>query len=1023
MPDNGDKQVDPAALRRSVISTPDAPAGSAPPKTAGADIMMFLGASADEFEPWGRNYKLRDRQLRKFITTESMFTSALGIVTSRNSAFNWRIDGPEGKPSDAAKVVQELLEQSNQGQGFPQLMSAISQDVYTQDGGAFMEIVREADRQDAPFVQLNQLDAGRCWHTGVPQKPVLYQDTNQKWHLLDWWSVITLSEMPTPIETFYGQQMCALTRLLTAAQIIKNISIYKAEKTGGRHNRAIHFVQGLTNTQIQSAIEQYRVFADQQGLTRYVNPIITGSVDPKATLDIKTLELAALPDGFNEEEMFKHYISHIAMAFGSDYQEFAPLPGGNLGTSSQSEILHQKTKGKGPALFRKLIRDAMNFRVLPEPTSFEWNEQDIEADKQVAEVKKLRAEGRAVRIASNEITNEEAREEALAVGDITQEQFEHGPPPEPEPELAPSPPGASGPRGTMAPGGDDAKIGGKDEDDGTPFPEFLDWYNATYAHKGRASPFEPERQLAEGRFQRAVARGLKGMQADVFRVLKRNASQLGGKAHIPSDFFAPPGAFGTVFTGEADDVFWRRQRALMMDELGALPDFMVGEGIEQATNLGLAVNFELANAQASALANTWMNNWWARLENTTRNSLRKALAAHIESGASLPTLQKKLAPLFGATRAKVIATTEVTRMFAEGNRVGYKNAIPPVKEVEWRSVLDSAVDPDCEILDGTRLSIDDSEFPPIHPRCRCWIAPVVSVGTQSGQALGQQAPKPGAPGSPTGSPINWQAQGVNEVALGTEGAGTVRGGIHTANTKIGQMKPGSMPKHTVFDDTRVLHKRVPHEANVEANAFKLFEELEAGYAPTVYLDADGAGHAMRWIDDGGFGGSARTANHTTFARLSEIERTDHGRISLMDALAGNTDRHTGNVILFEGRMYPIDNGFMTGSPNLFKLENAVSWGDYRATADWSGMTPFIDGVEQALIAMQRVPLNRLVEHLNGMGIVTTNAAEVEAFLAEVEAWIVKVRGDIGVRAGQIFRAEQEALARRLEQAGTAPPDF
>ena len=185
MPENGSKQVDPKALKRSVISTPEAPAGNAPPKTQGADIMMFLAAAADEFEPWGRNYKLRDKQLRKFITTESMFTSALGIVTARNAAFNWKIEGPE----EVAELVTDMLEQSDQGQGYPHLLSSLSQDIYTQDGGAFVEVVREGNREDAPFVQLNQLDAGRCWHTGVPQKPVLYQDNNQKWHLLDWWYV------------------------------------------------------------------------------------------------------------------------------------------------------------------------------------------------------------------------------------------------------------------------------------------------------------------------------------------------------------------------------------------------------------------------------------------------------------------------------------------------------------------------------------------------------------------------------------------------------------------------------------------------------------------------------------------------------------------------------------------------------------------------------------------------------------------------------------------------------------------
>ncbi len=760
-------------------------------------------------------------------------------------------------------------------------------------------------------------------------------------------------------------------------------------------------MQGLTNTQIQSAIEQYRVYADQQGLTRYVNPIITGSVDPKARLDIKTLELAALPDGFDEEQMFKHYISHMAMAFGSDYQEFAPLPGGNLGTSTQSEVLHQKSKGKGPALYRKLIRDAMNFRVLPEVTKFEWDEQDIEADKQVAENKKLRAETRALRIASNEITNEEAREDALAVGDLTQEQFDRGPPEE-KPELimapgAPSPPGSTGPRGTMARGGDDAKIGGKEEDDiETPFPEFADWYNATYAHKARAGPFEPERQLAEGRFQRAVARAFKQIEANVFKVLNKNAAELGGRKAL----------------SDVDlESFWAEQKKVMFDELGDQVDQVVLQGIEQATNLGLAVNFELANDRVSQLVGTYSNTWWAGIESRTRAHMRTAIQAHVQSGASLPVLQKKLAPLFGATRAKVIATTEVTRLFAEGNRVGYKNAIPPVAEVEWRTVLDSAVDPDCEILDGERLSIDDSEFPPIHPRCRCWIAPVVPVGTQSGQALGQQAPKPGAPGSDTGAPINWQTQGVNEVALGGEAAGTVQGGVHTANTRIGQMRQGTMPKHTLFDDTRVLHKRVSREVQGELNTFRMFEKVESGWAPTVYADADGAGHIMRWVDDAGFGGTAQSVEGRLWHTLAKTETRDHGRMSVVDGLVGNTDRHAGNVILHEGRMIPIDNGFATGFSNEFKFADAMDsyFTEVAVRVDGSfrpaSLDSFLDGAEHALKTLRASNQDDLINLLRGM------EAGDEATLEILNSYYDAI--EFQIRRG---RGQAELMARQAENA-------
>ena len=152
--------------------------------------------------------------------------------------------------------------------------------------------------------------------------------------------------------------------------------------------------------------------------------MVVGSHDPNVNVDVKTLEIAALPDNFNEETTFKHYIAQIAMAFLSDYQDFAPLPGGNLGTSAQSEILHMKSRGRGPALWMKMITHAMNQRILPSNVEFRFDEQDLEAEAAEAETAKARAEERAARIASGEINEAVARQQALEDGDLTLEQFE-----------------------------------------------------------------------------------------------------------------------------------------------------------------------------------------------------------------------------------------------------------------------------------------------------------------------------------------------------------------------------------------------------------------------------------------------------------------------------------------------------------------------------------------------------------------------------------------------------------------------
>ena len=294
----------------------------------------------------------------------------------------------------------------------------------TQDHGAFMEIVRAGDTEKAPVIGLNHLDAYRCWHSGDPKRPVVYQDRQNKLHLLEWFQVETFAEMPCAVEGLYGMQYCALTRVLRACQVMRNVMIYQQEKTGGRFNRALHIVKGVSHKQITDALTQQNIQLDAEGFLRYMQPLIVASISAEDTIDIKTLELASLPEGWNQEEMFKWYIAILAMGFGIDYQDLAPLPGGGLGTGSQSIVLHMKSRGRGPALFQKLIEFSMNMAVLPKNVQFQFLEQDLAEEKEHAEIKKLRAEAREIDVRTGVYDDRGARQQAFDAGDISQELFD-----------------------------------------------------------------------------------------------------------------------------------------------------------------------------------------------------------------------------------------------------------------------------------------------------------------------------------------------------------------------------------------------------------------------------------------------------------------------------------------------------------------------------------------------------------------------------------------------------------------------
>lgn len=393
----------------------EAPAGTVPMAGSIASLVISVASVADRIPAWGVDVRTRDLLLRQFWPTEDYFASALFTTIAQYVAFGWTLKGAPRM----VKMSQEVMNRVQFGGGWEALMEPFLIDYFTQDNGAFMEIVRTDDDPRAPVVSLNHLDSYRCLRTGQHETPVIYVDMNGRFHKLKWYQVIALTEFPAPIEEGRGIQYCALTRILRTAQTIRDISVVKQEKAAGRFTRQVHLVGGVQRKIIEDAMNQNKMASENEGFVHYVHPVIVASLDPTSRVTKETIDLASVPDDWDEEKALRSYITALSMAFGSDYQNFAPLPGGGLGSSSQSKILNMKSRGKGPGLFMKKVQRVFNFHgiLLPNVT-LEFGEQDVAEQMERAELSKSRALVREIRIRSGEITTEVARQMALDDGDL-----------------------------------------------------------------------------------------------------------------------------------------------------------------------------------------------------------------------------------------------------------------------------------------------------------------------------------------------------------------------------------------------------------------------------------------------------------------------------------------------------------------------------------------------------------------------------------------------------------------------------
>ena len=381
----------------------------------GGQFMLGMAEVADSFTKWGTNVEKRDKELREFWKTEPTLAGALFAVCARNSAYQWVLDGPQ-KTVDAVEYLLNNAITSG-APGWMPFINAVSQDLYSTDNGFFIEIIRKDPK--SPVLGIAHLDSHECIRTGNPDVPVIYRDRRGRLHKLPWYNVISESDLPSPIQSMNGVGVCAVTRVLRSAQIMRDIAQYKHEKVSGQFYRAIHFVGGVSKAEIEDVQTRGLEDAQNEGLVRYIMPLIVASLDPEKPVSSETIELASLPDNFNLDEELKWYINSLALGFGVDYQEFAPLPGGGIGSGNQSEVLHKKSRGKGPAWFMDMITNVFKWRgIIPRNIEFEFIEQDLQAEGDEARLRKLRAEERAIRIQSGEIDYDSAREIARLSGDM-----------------------------------------------------------------------------------------------------------------------------------------------------------------------------------------------------------------------------------------------------------------------------------------------------------------------------------------------------------------------------------------------------------------------------------------------------------------------------------------------------------------------------------------------------------------------------------------------------------------------------
>lgn len=158
---------------------------------------------------------------------------------------------------------------------------------------------------------------------------------------------------------------------------------------------------------------------------------------------------------------------------------------------------------------------------------------------------------------------------------------------------------------------------------------------------------------------------------------------------------------------------------------GVLRPFLESLYVESAKqmmdNVGIGVDWALVNENAAEWASRYSFELVTGINNTSRNTLQRAVNRYFADGQTIGELTSRLSRSFGPVRAEMIAVTEVTRAATEGEREFVAELVSDgVKMIPiWQTSNDDRVCPIC----GPRHNkpIEDGQYPPAHVRCRCWV--------------------------------------------------------------------------------------------------------------------------------------------------------------------------------------------------------------------------------------------------------------------------------------------------------------
>lgn len=334
------------------------------------------------------DFRIRERVLDSTVRADAMWSAAIGIAITKAAALAWET---KSESSLRSKKAQELLLSADATSisgigGWVSYMGKQVRNFTCTNGGCYTEIIRKTGAYGSKIVGLGHLSSLRMRRTGDPEYPFIYLDRWGRQHVMKWWQVFNLVDMPDPDESFLGMGLCAAERAYQQIRKLSALELYLYEKISGSRPLALHIVNGLTRDQLMDMMSSASESQASKGMSMYMGALVATTLKPDSAPTLVTIPLAELPDGFEAAAERDRADLIYANALGLDPQDLKPMSNQQMGAGAQSEVLNQKAEGRGQAAYRQQLTHMLNQLVFDDKTQFLFTEHDYRDQKMAADV-------------------------------------------------------------------------------------------------------------------------------------------------------------------------------------------------------------------------------------------------------------------------------------------------------------------------------------------------------------------------------------------------------------------------------------------------------------------------------------------------------------------------------------------------------------------------------------------------------------------------------------------------------------